>query len=54
MDIPGPVELIIIAGVIMVLFGSKKMPEAARSFGRSLRIFKTETRGLRDDEPAPE
>lgn len=46
----GTTEIIIIALVILVLFGSKKLPDAARSFGRSLRIFKAETRGLREDE----
>lgn len=53
----GTTEIIIIALVVLVLFGSKKLPEAARSFGRSLRIFKAETKGLRDDDqpaaPAP-
>ncbi len=54
----GTPELIIIAVVVLVLFGSKKLPEAARSVGRSLRILKSETKGLRDDEtpavsPAP-
>lgn len=52
MDLPGPVELLIIAGVIIVLFGSKKLPDAARSMGRSLRIFKSEVKELRD-EPTP-
>ncbi|WP_045878720.1 Sec-independent protein translocase subunit TatA [Pseudofrankia sp. DC12] len=46
----GTPELIIIAVVVLVLFGSKKLPEAARSVGRSLRILKSETKGLRDDE----
>ncbi|SNQ48667.1 Sec-independent protein translocase protein TatA [Frankia canadensis] len=55
----GTTEIIIIALVVMVLFGAKKLPDAARSFGRSLRIFKAETKGLRDDDqpaapvPAP-
>jgi sec-independent protein translocase protein TatA len=58
MDIPGPIELLIIAGVILVLFGSRKLPEAARSMGRSLRIFKSEVRGMHADDqqaalPAP-
>jgi|SRR5829696_9842350 sec-independent protein translocase protein TatA len=48
----GPPELIIIALVILALFGYKKLPDAARAIGRSARIFKAETRGLRD-EPAP-
>ena len=50
MGIPGPVELVIIAGVIIVLFGSRKLPEAARSMGRSLRIFKSEVRELHHDD----
>ena len=40
-------ELLIIAAVVLVLFGSKKLPEAARSMGRSLRIFKSEVKELR-------
>lgn len=53
MDLPGPVELLIIAGVILILFGSRKMPDAARSLGRSLRIFKTEVKGLHDEDETP-
>ena len=48
----GPLEIIIIALVILALFGYKKLPDAARAIGRSARIFKAETKGLRDD-PAP-
>jgi sec-independent protein translocase protein TatA len=43
-------EILIIAVVILILFGSRKMPDAARSLGRSLRILKTEVKGLHDDE----
>jgi sec-independent protein translocase protein TatA len=43
-------EILIIAVVILVLFGSRKLPDTARSLGRSLRIFKSETKGLRDDD----
>jgi len=49
LDLGAP-ELIIIAVVAVVLFGSKKLPEAARSIGRSMRIFKSEVKGLQDDE----
>lgn len=49
MDIGWP-EIAIIAVVILVLFGSKKLPDAARSLGRSMRILKTEVKGLHDDE----
>lgn len=46
----GPTELIIIAVVIMVLFGAKRLPDAARSLGRSARILKAETKGLHEDD----
>jgi len=46
----GAPELLIVLVVFMVLFGAKRMPDAARSLGRSLRIFKAETKGLRDDD----
>ena len=49
MDIGWP-EIAIIAVVILVLFGSKKLPDAARSLGRSMRIMKTEIKGLHDDD----
>jgi sec-independent protein translocase protein TatA len=51
MDIGWP-EIAIIAVVILVLFGSKKLPDAARSLGRSMRIMKTEIKGLHDDDAA--
>ena len=46
----GPQELIIIAVVLVLLFGAKKLPELARGSGRALRIFKAETKGLLDDD----
>jgi sec-independent protein translocase protein TatA len=48
----GTTEIIIIALVIMVLFGASRLPGAARGLGRALRIFKAETKGLRDDDSA--
>jgi sec-independent protein translocase protein TatA len=48
----GVPELLIIAFIVVLLFGSKKLPDAARSVGRSMRIFKAETKGLREDEAA--
>jgi sec-independent protein translocase protein TatA len=46
----GPWEILIIAGVIILLFGAKKMPEMARSLGKSMRIMKAETKGMRNDD----
>jgi sec-independent protein translocase protein TatA len=48
-----PWKILIIAVVIIVLFGSKKLPSAARSLGQSMRILKTEVHGLHEDEPEP-
>jgi len=47
---PGGWELILIVLVILLLFGAKKLPELARGSGRALRIFKSETKGLSDDD----
>ncbi len=51
-----PWKIAIIAILIIVLFGSRKLPEAARSLGKSMRILKTEVSSLHhddDDQPAP-
>jgi len=46
-------KILIIAVVIIVLFGSKKLPHAARSLGQSMRILKSEVQGLHEDEADP-
>ncbi|MEV0618395.1 Sec-independent protein translocase subunit TatA [Nonomuraea sp. NPDC050404] len=43
-------EILIIALVFVLLFGAKRLPDTARSIGRSLRVFKAETVKLHDDE----
>ena len=45
---PPEIGLIILA--ILLLFGYKKLPDASRSLGRSLRIFKGEMKGMKDDD----
>jgi sec-independent protein translocase protein TatA len=47
---PGGWEWLIIIGVLVLLFGAKRLPEMARSVGQSARVFKGEMKGLRDDE----
>jgi sec-independent protein translocase protein TatA len=47
-----PWHLLIVAAVFVLLFGAKKLPDAARSLGRSARILKTELKDLHDDDPA--
>ena len=44
-----PWKLLIVAAVLIILFGSRKMPDAARSLGRSMRILKTEVQDLHGD-----
>ena len=46
-------EIFILLAIVLLLFGSKKLPDAARGVGRSLRIFKAETKGLMDDDQPP-
>jgi len=46
-----PWKIAIIAVLIIVLFGSRKLPGAARSLGQSMRILKKEMQGLHEDEP---
>jgi sec-independent protein translocase protein TatA len=43
-------EWILIFLVFVLLFGAAKLPDLARGTGRALRIFKAETKGLRDDD----
>lgn len=45
-----PWKVLIVAIVLIVLFGSKKLPDAARSLGRSMRILKKEVGSLGEDE----
>ena len=44
----GPLEIGLVVLAVMLLFGYRKLPDASRSLGRSLRIFKGEMDDLRD------
>jgi TatA/E family protein of Tat protein translocase len=46
----GTPELLIVLLVVVLIFGSAKLPQLARSLGKSARILKAETKGLRDDD----
>ena len=43
-------ELIVILAVILLLFGAKRLPDAARGLGRSMRIFKSEIKAAQDED----
>ncbi len=46
----GAPEIILILAVVLLLFGAKRLPDAARGLGRSLRIFKSEIKAAQDDD----
>jgi len=50
----GPREIVILLIVVLVLFGAKRLPDSARSLGRSMRIFKSEMKEMKDDDGAIE
>ncbi|MBB5826305.1 Sec-independent protein translocase subunit TatA [Micromonospora carbonacea] len=45
-----PWHIAVLVVVMILLFGAKRLPDAARSLGRSLRIIKAETKSLHDDD----
>jgi sec-independent protein translocase protein TatA len=61
---PQGAEWLVILAIVILVFGAAKLPELARGTGQALRIFKSETKDLKDDEssepsgdkgrPAPE
>ena len=50
----GPREIVILLIVVLVLFGAKRLPDSARSLGRSMRIFKSEMKEMKADDTAIE
>ena len=49
-----PWHVLIVVAVFVLPFGARKLPDAARSLGRSMRILKAETKALRDDDSGDE
>jgi len=45
-------HLIILVLLVVLLFGAKRLPDAARSIGKSMKIFKAETKDLAGDKSA--
>jgi sec-independent protein translocase protein TatA len=49
-----PFLLVVLILIVVVVFGAKRLPDAARSLGRSMRIFKSEVKEMKaEDEPRP-
>lgn len=47
---PQPVHLLILVLAIIVVFGVAKLPMVAKNLGRSMKVFKSEIKDLRDDD----
>ncbi|MDT0462093.1 Sec-independent protein translocase subunit TatA [Streptomyces gibsoniae] len=44
-----PWHLLIVAIVVIMVFGSKKLPDTARALGKSMRILKSEAKAMKDE-----
>ena len=51
---PQGAEWLVILAIVILVFGAAKLPDLARGTGQALRIFKSETKGLKDDEAEDE
>ena len=54
MGMPGGTELLIIFGIVVLLFGAKKIPELAKGIGKGIKNFKSEMKEVDEvvsDEP---
>jgi sec-independent protein translocase protein TatA len=47
---PQGAEWLVILAIVILVFGAAKLPELARGTGQALRIFKSETKGLKDED----
>jgi len=45
-----PSHIVILLLVVLVLFGAKRLPDSARSLGKSMRIFKSELKEMKQDD----
>ena len=50
----GWAEILICLFVVLLLFGANKLPDLARSMGRSARIFKSEVKEMKEENNTPE
>jgi len=45
-----PLFIVVLIALVAILFGGKRLPEAARGLGRSMRIFKSEIKQMHDED----
>jgi sec-independent protein translocase protein TatA len=45
----GPLELVVVLGIVLLVFGPKRLPQAGRALGKSMREFKDSISGRDDD-----
>lgn len=50
----GPTQILIIVLILVLLFGAKKLPDAARSIGRSMRVFRSEVKEMKNESDQDE
>ena len=50
LGMPQGAEWLVILAIVILVFGAAKLPDLARSTGQALKIFKSETKGLIDDD----
>ena len=49
MNLPGPMEVVVILVVVLLLFGAKRLPEIGRALGEGIREFKKAIKDSGDD-----
>lgn len=43
-------HVLIILAILVIFFGARRLPDAARGIGRSMRVFRSEMRGMGEDD----
>lgn len=44
-------EWVILLAIVLLLFGARRLPDLARSVGRSMKIFRSEVKDMKQDDP---
>lgn len=49
-----PSHILLLLLVLVILFGAKRLPDSARSLGKSMRIFKSEMKEMKNESTDPD